>query len=53
MPWRSELAAPFDQFWAGLARYWRKRIRLTVYDARRVVVASLPATAVPVMKRSA
>jgi hypothetical protein len=22
-----ELAAPFEQIWAGLARYWRKQAR--------------------------
>jgi phosphoglycerate-specific signal transduction histidine kinase len=27
---RLELAAPFDQLWAGLARYWRKRHQPTV-----------------------
>ena len=36
-----ELAAPFEQIWAGLARYWRKRCQpdSVVSEARRAAVS--------------
>ena len=52
MPSTLELAAPFEQIWAGLARYWRKRTAdQSLGGSTRLPPG--PSTAGAVMNRSA